>query len=59
MSEAQSQEFWRWKESNWKDPDTDWQAAKYVTVGVDVGSVSHDRRADLCLRQHAHGFGQP
>jgi bzd-type benzoyl-CoA reductase Q subunit len=40
MNEAQSREFWRWKESNWKDPDTEWQAAKYVTVGVDVGSVS-------------------
>jgi benzoyl-CoA reductase subunit A len=40
LNEAQSQEFWRWKESNWKDPDTDWQAARYVTVGVDVGSVS-------------------
>ena len=40
MTDAQSKEFWRWKESNWKAPDMDWRAARYVTVGVDVGSVS-------------------
>ena len=40
MSEAKKQEFWRWTESNWKNPDIDWNNAKYITVGVDVGSVS-------------------
>jgi benzoyl-CoA reductase subunit A len=40
MAEAQKQEFWRWPESNWKSPDIDWKAAQYITVGIDVGSVS-------------------
>ena len=40
MPEEVKQEFWRWTESNWKNPDIDWKAAKYITVGMDVGSVS-------------------
>jgi len=40
MAEEKKQEFWRWTESNWKDPDMDWKEAEYVTVGIDVGSVS-------------------
>ncbi len=40
MDEAKKQEFWRWTESNWKNPDMDWEDAKYITVGIDVGSVS-------------------
>ena len=40
MPEEVKQEFWRWTESNWKNPDIDWKAAKYITVGIDVGSVS-------------------
>ena len=40
MSEEVKPEFWRWTESNWKNPDIDWKAAKYITVGIDVGSVS-------------------
>lgn len=40
MVEEQKREFWRWTESNWKNPDLDWKAAQYVTVGIDVGSVS-------------------
>ena len=40
MSEDAKPEFWRWTESNWKNPDIDWKAAKYITVGIDVGSVS-------------------
>ena len=38
--EKKKQEFWRWTESNWKNPDIDWKAAKFITVGIDVGSVS-------------------
>jgi len=34
------QEFWRWKEYNWKDENKDWRQAKVITAGVDVGSVS-------------------
>jgi len=40
LPEDQRQQFWRWPESNWKNPDLDWTAARYVTVGIDVGSVS-------------------
>ena len=40
MEEEKKQEFWRWTESRWKNPHIDWEDAKFVTVGVDVGSVS-------------------
>ena len=40
MAEEKKQEFWRWTESNWKNPDIDWRDAQYFTVGIDVGSVS-------------------
>jgi benzoyl-CoA reductase subunit A len=40
MAEEKKQEFWRWTESNWSNPDIDWKGAKYVTAGIDVGSVS-------------------
>ncbi len=35
-----SQEYWRWKEYNWRDEKIDWKAANTITAGVDVGSVS-------------------
>ena len=40
MAEEKKQQFWRWTEANWKNPDIDWKTAKYITVGIDVGSVS-------------------
>ena len=40
MVEAEKQEFWKWTESNWVNPDVDWEKAKFITLGVDVGSVS-------------------
>jgi len=40
MVEAREPEFWRWTESNWKNPELDWRGAKFVTAGIDVGSVS-------------------
>jgi benzoyl-CoA reductase subunit A len=40
MVEEKAQEFWRWTESNWADPEMDWKAAEFITVGIDVGSVS-------------------
>jgi len=40
MAEGKKQEFWRWAESNWKNPDIDWKDARYITLGIDVGSVS-------------------
>jgi benzoyl-CoA reductase subunit A len=36
----EKQEFWRWTEANWKSPDITWRDATYITVGIDVGSVS-------------------
>ena len=35
-----SKEYWRWTESNWRDPDIDWKAGVIISVGIDVGSVS-------------------
>jgi bzd-type benzoyl-CoA reductase Q subunit len=40
MAEEQNKEFWRWPESNWKNPELEWKDARYITVGIDVGSVS-------------------
>ncbi|MGD2272944.1 MAG: benzoyl-CoA reductase, bzd-type, subunit Q [Desulfobacterales bacterium] len=40
MTEEAKQEFWRWTESNWVNPDINWRAAKFITVGIDVGSIS-------------------
>jgi benzoyl-CoA reductase subunit A len=40
VTEEKKQEFWRWTESNWRNPDIDWKEAEYITVGIDVGSVS-------------------
>lgn len=36
----EKKEFWRWTESNWKSPDLKWQDAEFITLGIDVGSVS-------------------
>lgn len=35
-----SKEYWRWTESNWRDPDIDWKEGEIISVGIDVGSVS-------------------
>jgi bzd-type benzoyl-CoA reductase Q subunit len=40
MANENKKEFWRWPESNWKNPDIDWKAAQYISIGIDVGSVS-------------------
>jgi benzoyl-CoA reductase subunit A len=40
MTDENKKEFWRWPESNWKNPDSDWKAVQYITIGIDVGSVS-------------------
>ncbi|MEW6530490.1 MAG: benzoyl-CoA reductase, bzd-type, subunit Q [Thermodesulfobacteriota bacterium] len=36
----EKREFWRWQESNWVNPEIDWTKAEFITVGIDVGSVS-------------------
>jgi bzd-type benzoyl-CoA reductase Q subunit len=40
VEEVQTQEFWRWPETHWVNPDIDWKQGKMITAGVDVGSVS-------------------
>lgn len=40
MGEERAQDFWRWTEANWNAPDVDWKEATFITVGIDVGSVS-------------------
>lgn len=40
MAEEKKQEFWKWTESNWKNPHIVWKDARFITVGIDVGSVS-------------------
>lgn len=40
MVEAKKVEFWRWPEAGWVNPDINWQKGKFITAGVDVGSVS-------------------
>jgi bzd-type benzoyl-CoA reductase Q subunit len=37
---TKTQEFWRWPETHWVNPDIDWKKGKVITAGVDVGSVS-------------------
>ena len=40
MAEIEKVEYWRWTESNWKNPDiADWRG-KLITAGVDIGSTS-------------------
>jgi len=36
----EKKEYWRWLESRWTAPDKEWQKARIITAGVDVGSVS-------------------
>jgi len=40
MVEAKKVEFWRWPETSWVNPDIDWRKGKFITSGIDVGSVS-------------------
>jgi bzd-type benzoyl-CoA reductase Q subunit len=40
MAQGAKQEFWRWPETSWVNPDIDWKKAEVITAGVDVGSVS-------------------
>jgi bzd-type benzoyl-CoA reductase Q subunit len=40
MDKEKAREFWYWTESNWGDPIIEWQEAKFISVGIDVGSIS-------------------
>jgi bzd-type benzoyl-CoA reductase Q subunit len=64
MNEEEKPEFWRWTESNWKNPELDWRQARFVTVGIDVGSVSSQAviMADGAILAYGNlrtGFGSP
>ncbi len=37
---GEKKEYWRWEESVWVDEAKNWRNAKFVTAGIDVGSVS-------------------
>jgi benzoyl-CoA reductase subunit A len=55
MAEEPKQELWRWTESNWINPDIAWQDARYITVGIDVGSVSS--QAVIMADGQVHAYG--
>jgi len=40
MAEGTSNEYWRWPEGKWTNPDIDWKKGTIIAAGVDVGSVS-------------------
>jgi bzd-type benzoyl-CoA reductase Q subunit len=48
-------EFWRWPESSWVNPDIDWKKGKFITAGVDVGSVS--TQAVIMVDGEFYAFG--
>jgi len=50
-----AEEYWRWTESRWTDPDLKWQDAKIITAGVDVGSVSSQAVVMLDGRLYCYG----
>jgi bzd-type benzoyl-CoA reductase Q subunit len=40
MAGKEKSTFWKWPASSWRSPRINWKAARFITVGVDVGSVS-------------------
>lgn len=40
MAEIEKVEYWRWTESNWKNPEIDDWHGSLITAGVDIGSTS-------------------
>lgn len=55
MVEAKKQEFWRWQETNWANCEIAWEDATYITVGIDVGSVSSQAVVLADGRMYAYG----
>ena len=51
---GEKKEYWRWQENCWIDESKDWRAAKIVTAGIDVGSVSS--QAVVCVDGELYGF---
>jgi len=54
MSSGEKKEYWRWQENCWIDESKDWRAAKIITAGIDVGSVSS--QAVVCVDGELYGF---
>ena len=50
-----AEEYWRWTESRWTDPDLNWKEADIITAGVDVGSVSSQAVVMLDGRLFCYG----
>ncbi len=50
----EKKEYWRWAENTWVDETKDWRAAKILTCGIDVGSVSS--QAVLVCDGELYGF---
>lgn len=40
MKEEMARENRGWADANWRNPGVDWKDARFITVGIDVGSVS-------------------
>ncbi|MBK5245384.1 MAG: benzoyl-CoA reductase, bzd-type, subunit Q [Eubacteriaceae bacterium] len=40
MSNVEKVEYWKWEESNWKNPDIPDCSGSLITAGVDIGSTS-------------------
>ncbi len=53
-SAGEKKEYWRWQENCWIDESKDWRAAKIITAGIDVGSVSS--QAVVCVDGELYGF---
>ena len=54
MSSGEKKEYWRWQENCWIDETKDRRAAKIVTAGIDVGSVSS--QAVVCVDGELYGY---
>ncbi|MDR3605634.1 MAG: benzoyl-CoA reductase, bzd-type, subunit Q [Syntrophaceae bacterium] len=55
MSEEKRPEFWRWAETNWVNPDIRWEDAQFITLGIDVGSVSSQAVIMADGKMYAYG----
>jgi benzoyl-CoA reductase subunit A len=55
MAEEQKQEFWRWAEANWVNPDINWENGQFITIGIDVGSVSSQAVIMVDGQMYAYG----
>ena len=54
MAAVEKKEYWRWQENCWLDESKDWQSAKIITAGIDVGSVSS--QAVICVDGELFGY---